>query len=233
MCRGYKDMKNKCLSGAVPIAVLLAVFVLTCAFNLWITPQEKVTVWQYQTVLSEDVVYYSDSESEGPYYSEPVLFQKGTAMKVGADITPRTADSKQNGSDYYFTESFIYCEDGKIMPVTVTTDQALCGLNISEGFDNVYVSAIHISRVDFNERLIPSFEGAKDDCIKDDKDMRLMNLLVGTVPAIGLAIGMLILRYFIVKNGKYANKLFWTFLSIDCLSVVYALIKLFQWISGN
>ena len=233
MCRGYKDMKNKSLSGAVPITVLLAVFVLTCAFNLWITPKEKVTVWQYQTVLSEDVVYYSDSESEGPYYSEPVLFQKGTAMKVGADITPRTADSKQNGADYYFTESFIYWEDGKIMPVTVTTDQALCGLNISEGFDNVYVSAIHISRVDYNERLIPSFEEAKDDCIKDDKDMRLMNLLVGTVPAIGLAIGMLILRYFIVKNGKSANKLFWTFLSIDCLSVVYALIKLFQWISGN
>ena len=228
-------MKNKSLSGVVPIAVLLAVFVLTCAFNLWITPQEKLVRWQYQTVLTADVVYYSDSESEGPYYSEPVLFQKGTAMKVGADITRRTADSKQNGADYYFTESFIYWEDGKIMPVTVTTDRDLCGPIFDErfGFDKPYFSAIYISWVDYNERLIPSFEEAKEDCIKEAKDMRLMNLLVGTVLAIGLAIGMLILRYFIVKNGKSANKLFWTFLSIDCLSVVYALIKLFQWISGR
>lgn len=233
MCRGYKDMKNKSLSGAVPITLLMVVFVLACAFNLWITPEEKLVRWQYQTVLSEDVVYYSDSNPEGLSYSEPVLFQKGTAMKVGADITRRTADSKQNGADYYFTESFIYWEDGKIMPVTVTTDQALCVQQSSEGFDKAYVSAIYIRQVDFNERLIPSFEETKEDCKKEDKDKRLKNLWVGTVPAIGLAIGMLILRYFIVKNGKSANKLFWTFLSIDCLSVVYALIKLFQWISGN
>lgn len=232
MCRGYKDMKNKDLSGVVPITVLVAVFVLTCAFNLWITPKEKVTCWQYQTALAEDVYYYSDAKLEGSSYSEPILFPKGTTMKVSAELTRRTVDSKQNGTDYYFTESFVYWEQGKIMPVLVTTDKTKCAEQTSDAFDKAYVSAIHISQVEFSERVIPSFEETKVKCIKNDTNMRLMNLLYGTVPAIGLAIGMLILRHARVKSGRSAYKLFWMFLSIDCAFIVFGLIKLFQWFYG-
>ena len=232
MCRGYKEMKNKNLSGAVPITALLVVFILACAFNLWITPEEKIIGWEHQTQLTEDVVYYSDSKLEESSYSEPVLFPKDTMIKVCADITPKTADSGQSGTDYSFTGSFIYWEQGKIMPVTVTTDWALCREQSSEGFDTAYVSAIHISRLYKYEEILSGFDKAKEDCIKKDKDMRLKNLLVGTVPVIGLAVGMLILRHAKVKNGQSANKLFWIFMIIDCVLVIYGLMKLFQWVYG-
>ena len=66
----------------------------------------------------------------------------------------------------------------------------------------------------------------------EEANLRLQNLVIGTVPVIGLAVGMLILRHARVKNGQSANQLFWIFLSIDCVLIVFGVIKLVMRLSG-
>ncbi len=236
---GYMNMNGKGLSGRVPLIVLILVFIasgaLSMFFNPWIDIKGVSITWEMQTTLTEDVVYYTSDIKYVKEYPEPVLFPKGTKIKLTKEITTDTVKDEEDGfidSDFY--GAVVYLNNGQIKhAVIITSGRASSIEPLYDEYDFAYVDAIHISLLEDYEDVLSQYEEAKRECVEKETKTRTLNALLSFIVTIPFSVLMLIIRRKRVQSGKSAGFLFWICLGVDCYLLIYGVIRLLVWISNR
>ena len=237
MSRGGVNMKGKGLSGRVPLIVMLAVFVISNTFsmyfNLFIDIRGVSVKWEYQASLAEDVVYYNDKASYANEYTEPVLFPKGTEITLEEYITRDSEIVEKDGSyECYFGKAIVHLPNGEVKHADVVSNMGDCTENTNDSFDTPYYSAIHISKLEDYQRVLSDYEEAQEDCLKKEAKERTVFAWIGLISAVAISAVVLIIRRILVQKGRSAGFLFWIFLVVDCVLLLYSVLRILMWISS-
>ena len=216
---------------------MLAVFVISNTFsmyfNLFVDIRGVKIRWEYQASLVEDVVYFNDRVSYGNEYTEPVLFPKGTEITLEEYITADSVIVEKDGSyNCYFDKAIIHLPNGEVKHADVVSNMGECTEHTYDLFDTPYYSAIHISKLEDYQRVLSDYEEAKEECIKKEAKERTVFAWIGLISAVAISAVMLIIRRILVQKGRSAGFLFWIFLVVDCVLLLYSVLRILMWISA-